>query len=231
MSKASELKKLLTGHDYSRAGTAALRAAADAGMPEAMSELGAYLEDGVRGPGGRVLVRRDRLRAAQYEARLVKLGDRDATRGKADRLTRSPRTRVAGIRLYRRAYRLGSHTAAFHLAIAYRNLGDQRAAVRWFRRAVAAGDPSASMEVARAELYGLGTRRDVPAAFAKLRAIAAAPTIMRPRNIDRIRALLLMADALEWGWLARIDYPASQRLLRRAARLGSTVAKQLLVDM
>ncbi len=160
-----------------------------------------------------------------------KLRDADALQAQADRLTPSPRTRAEGIRLYRKAYRLGSHTAAFNLAITYRTLGDHRAAVRWFRRAVIAGDPSASMEVARAELYGLGTRRDVPAVFAKLRAIAAAATIMVPRNIDRIRALLLMADALEWGCLARIDDPASRRLVRRAARLGSTVAKQLLVNM
>ena len=79
---------------------------------------------------------------------------------------------------------------------------------------------SALIEVARAELYGVGTRRDARAAFVKLRRLA------RQRlgwnNWMRIEAMQLMADALMNGWLVRRDYAQGEEWLRRAAKLDPT---------
>ena len=93
----------------------------------------------------------------------------------ADKLTprrHSARALAKAEKLYRRAFRLGSDTAAENLAATYQNLGRYRDAVRWYRRAEAAGSPTASLEIARAELYGTGTRRDAHSAFVRLQRLA-----------------------------------------------------------
>ena len=107
--------------------------------------------------------------------------------------------------------------AAENLASTYLNLGRHRDAVRWFQRAADAGSPTAPLELARAALYGTGTRRDARAAFVTLRRLA------RQRlgwnNWLRIEAMQLMADALLNGWLVRRDVAKSDALLEQAAKL------------
>jgi hypothetical protein len=89
--------------------------------------------------------------------------------------------------------------------------------VQWFRRADAAGSPTASLEIARAELYGTGTRRNVRAAFTKLERLAGQR--LGWNNWLRIEAMQIMADALINGWLITRDYTRGEALLRRAANL------------
>jgi TPR repeat protein len=131
-------------------------------------------------------------------------------------------------KLYKQAFRLGNTTAAFNLAVTYQNLGRYRNAVGWFRRALAAGDPSAILELAKAELFGLGTRRNVAAAISKLRRVARGGAFTAP--LERTEAMLIIADALRNGWLVRRDYPQALGWLRKAARLGSDAAKGLLAE-
>lgn len=79
------------------------------------------------------------------------------------------------------------------------------------------GAPTASLEVARAELYGLGTRRNARSALARLERLA------RQRlgwnNWLRIEAMNLMADALMNGWLVRRDFARGEAWLRQASTL------------
>jgi TPR repeat protein len=110
----------------------------------------------------------------------------------------------------------------------YRNLGRHVDAVRWYRRALDAGYQSAHLELARAELYGVGTRRNLPSALARLERVAEGIAYAAP--IEQTEAMLLMADALRNGWLLRRDYQSALRLLRRAARLGCEAAKGMLSD-
>src|SRR6185503_1823258 len=97
------------------------------------------------------------------------------------------------------------------------NLGRFRDAVRWYRRAETAGSPTAPLEVARAELYGTGTPRNVRSAFITLKRLA------RQRlgwnNWLRVEAMQLLGDALVTGWLVRRDVARGEAWLRRAAKL------------
>jgi TPR repeat protein len=150
----------------------------------------------------------------------------------ADRLTSRPgdRSRLAeAARLYRAAFRLGYSTAAYNLASSYQNVGEHRTAVRWFRRAFDAGDQSALLPLAQAELYGVGTSRDVEAALEKLKRVARGGRWFT--QFDREQSMLLIALCLREGWLVRRDHPAAVRWLRRASRLGSAEAAGLLADL
>jgi TPR repeat protein len=134
--------------------------------------------------------------------------------------------------LYRRAFRLGDVAAGFNLGCTYQNVGEYRAAVKWFRRALAAGDLGALQPLARAELYGLGTRRNVGAAIAKLTRIARyrrAPLWLSVS--ERVEAMLVLADALSSGWPVRRNNPEAVRWWRRAAALGSHAAQGKLDDL
>lgn len=132
-------------------------------------------------------------------------------------------------RLYRQAFHLGDTTAGYNLACSYQNVGEHRTAVQWFRKVLAAGDRSALMPLALAELYGAGTRRNVSAAMKKLEIVARGGSWVAP--IEREEAMLLMAQCLREGWLVIRDYSAAQRWLRRAAKVGSAAAAGLLRDL
>ncbi len=220
------------GEGHTRASIAKLKDAARREQAWALVNLGGLYQDGVKDGKGRTILARSAREAARCFQRAAELGDTDGIVGLADLITsdRSERGLARAASLYRRAYRRGDHTAAFNLACMYQNVGRYRDAVLWFRRALTAGDPSASMELARAELFGLGTRRNVRSAFARLRSIASAPTNMWPPNGDRIEAILVMANALITGWPVRRDYGEGLLWLRRAKSLGSRVAAAMLED-
>lgn len=200
---------------------AALEQAAAAQDADALVILAVLYEDGdARDAKGKLLARRDVARARRYYARAAELGSPAAITVIADGLTKKghgAKALAEAELLYRRAFRLGYNTAAENLAATYMNLGRYNDAVRWYRRAEAAGSPTASLELARAELYGMGTRRDARRAFARLERLA------RQRlgwnNWLRVEAMQLMADALMNGWLVRRDFARGEALLRRAAKL------------
>jgi TPR repeat protein len=204
-----------------RAEVDALHEAATEDDREALTTLALLYDEGsARDSDGKLLVRRNRPRALRYYARAAELGDPGAITVIADSLTpkgHSASALAQAEKLYRRAFRLGSDTAAENLAATYQNLGRYRDAVRWYRRAETAGSPTAPLEVARAELYGTGTRRNVRSAFVRLERLA------RQRlgwnNWLRIEAMQLMADALMNGWLTRRDFARGEALLRQAAKL------------
>jgi TPR repeat protein len=69
------------------------------------------------------------------------------------------------MKLYRRAWRQGSHAAASNIAILYRERGKTRTMFQWFARVAQAGDGSARLEMAKCYLSGVGVRKDVQAAL------------------------------------------------------------------
>ena len=153
----------------------------------------------------------------------------------ADELTTSGNRAdyTRGVAMYHQAIRKGYATAMLNLALRYRDAGAHTKAVRWFRRAAAARidpDESALFEVARAELYGLGTRRNARAAIRKLEKIAHSKTWYSPPNFVQNEAMIVLADAYVQGWFVRRDYDLGMRWLRRAARGGSKVAEALLLS-
>ena len=198
-----------------------LRKAALADDRDALTTLAVLHDDGTaRDRSGKLLVRRDRRRARTYLERAAQLGDPAAITLMADNLTprgHSVRALAQAEKLYRRAFRLGYETAAENLAATYQNLGRYRDAVLWYRRAEAAGSPTAPLEIARAELYGTGTRRNVSAAFVRLERLARQG--LGWNNWLRVEAMQLMADALMKGWLVRRDFARGEALLRQAGKL------------
>jgi TPR repeat protein len=210
----------------------ALHKAAATDDRDALSKLALlYDEGGARDTDGRLLVKRDRRRAREYYARAAHLGDPVALTVVANELTQrghSARALARAERLYRQAFRLGYDGAAENLAAVYLNIGRYRDAVRWYRHAEAAGSQTASLQVARAELFGLGTRRDVRSAFVKLERLA------RQRlgwnNWLRVEAMRLMADALMNGWLARRDFARGEAWLRQAAMLDPCATATVSAD-
>lgn len=116
---------------------------------------------------------------------------------------------------------------AYDLAATYKHRARYREAVRWFRRAHDAGDPSALLQLARAELYGQGTKRDPVAALAKLRRVARSRTKYGPASTgENIEAMIETARVLLDGWLVPKDFVGDRRWLRQAA----ATAKAMLED-
>lgn len=81
--------------------------------------------------------------------------------------------KALAMKLYRKAWRRGSHEAAANIAVLYRERGDNRTMFRWYERVASAGDGSARLEMAKCYLSGIGVRKDVRAA---LRCLAVART-------------------------------------------------------
>ena len=72
------------------------------------------------------------------------------------------------MKLYRRAWRGGSHAAAFNIAILYRKQGKAAFMFRWFKRVALVRDGSAQFEMAKCYLDGTGVRKDPQAAIRSL---------------------------------------------------------------
>lgn len=221
---------------------ACLRRAAELGDAEATTALACHYRDGLRDRRGREVLRRHRGRCMDLLRRAVALGDTYAMTCLADELTHpswlatlSPvgrrRSHAEGLRWYRAAAARGDSAAAFNLAMTYLNAGRHRLAVKWFRRVAGpACQPEALLELARAELFGLGIRRNVPAALRKLRG-AAGERRGRLSPFDIETSMVLLGTLYREGWLVRRDYGAACQWLRRAGRLGSEAARGLLRDL
>jgi len=69
------------------------------------------------------------------------------------------------MKLYRKAWKRGSHAAATNIAILYREMGNKRTMFRWYQRVASAGDGSAQLEMARCYMSGTGVRKDTQAAL------------------------------------------------------------------
>jgi TPR repeat protein len=209
-----------------------MRELARAGEAEWLVALGHWHEEGLRRSDGTVLVRRDLRAARRCFERAAAQDAPEGIAALANYLSR-PGTRAADVRralvLYRRAFALGYVTAGYNLGVTYRARGEYRLAYRWFERARAAGDPSALFEIARAQLYGVGTKRAPEAAVAKLVRVARSKTkYWPPATGEIVEAMILLARAHMDGWLGRRDFQAGRRWLKRAAAKGNATAQAML---
>lgn len=215
---------------YTAAFANALRAAATRDDAWALVVLAMFHREGCRDRRGRALIPVDARAERRLLERAAELGHAAGMCGLADILSGRGKggDMHRAIRLYRRSFARGYSTAALNLAITYQILGRHAHAVGWFRRALALGDDSAELPLAYAELYGIGTRRDPARAVARLERVARGA--IRVADIERERALLLLADAHRDGWLLPRDHRAAVRLWREASRIGSAAARGLLAD-
>jgi TPR repeat protein len=134
-----------------------------AGNALAMTELAIVINDGIRSPSGRTLVRRNAPYAFRLLRRAVERGDEHAagSLGYAyDVGQGTERDIEQAIRWYRRAARLGDSTAASNLATVYRDAGKAGLAFKWWNRAAEMSDGDAAVSVGYCYQYGIGTKKN-----------------------------------------------------------------------
>jgi TPR repeat protein len=81
------------------------------------------------------------------------------------------------LRWYKFALRQGNICAPNNIATIYRDSGNERRAMFWFRRAIASGDGDALVEVGRRLYKGIGVRCNVDQAVRHLRKAIASKNI------------------------------------------------------
>ncbi len=211
---------------------AQLLARASLGDCEAVLDLAICCRDGLRDAKGAFVLEPDRKGALEWSRAGAVLGDARAMVVLADALTQGATSEEnvrEATRWYRRAFELGNTTGAYNLGCTLQHLGRHTEAVRWFRKALDAGDLSALVPLAQAELHGVGTRRDVPAAMKKLTQIAKGGPFFC--QFDREQAMLTLSETLRLGLLVPRDFARAMLWLRKAAELGSAAARGLLADL
>lgn len=102
-----------------------------------------------------------------------------------------PEDKTLAMKIYRRAWRLGSHASATNIAVLYREQGRISMMFRWYQRVAAAGDGSAHFEMAKCYLAGSGVRKNPEAA---LRCLAAAIGSQYISEYEREEAQALLAE-------------------------------------
>ncbi len=210
---------------------AELERQAAAGDPRAIYRLG--LEYETEGFGAYGVRKYDPRKAVRLFRQAAKLGNTEAMLALAYCLTYGHGVRMdlqAALAWEKRADRLGDLDAAFNLGLTYLMMGKHGQAVRWFRKALAEGEVGAGLEPAKAELLGLGTKRDVESALQRLKKIAWSPSRYLSKA-DREEAAILGATVYLDGWLVPYDRKKAIRWLEKAAGIDSRTAIAMLADL
>jgi TPR repeat protein len=142
--------------------------------------------------------------------------------------------REEAIRWWKRAYRKGSSAAAYNLGMFFRDAKQWKKAVKWFERAVQAGDEDGLIEIAKIHLRYLGDR---PAGLRYLKvANAAKARLTLPARLDTMEVLKTQ-KALSSGDLLYMEaellderkrYAEALPLLVKGAEGGDTSCQILL---
>jgi len=134
------------------------------GDPAAEWEVADRFSDGCRDEHGKVVVRRSPSKAAEWFRRSAEHGNTDAylnlgnILGDGDGVEKNVPEALLWLR---RAFRAGNTgTAANNIAITYRENGNFKLAVRWFRRCVASGDDGALIDLGIHYYWGKGVRKN-----------------------------------------------------------------------
>lgn len=102
-----------------------------------------------------------------------------------------PENKPLAMKIYRKAWRLGSHASAENIAVLYREQGRFSMMFRWYQRAAAAGDGSSHLEMAKCYLAGSGVRKNPQAS---LRCLAVAIGSHYISEYEREEAQALMTE-------------------------------------
>lgn len=161
-----------------------LLASANSGDAQAQSDLGCYYENGANDASGIVLAAIDPHAARAWYQRAAEQGNRSAQEALSVLLSSDAvgtPDYPAAIDWAKKAIAQGSATAAYNLALIYRDQRKPKTAFRTFQRAATMGDTEALLQIGLSKLFGFGTPRDVAAAFVYLTKIAQ----LEPSNISQ----------------------------------------------
>lgn len=135
---------------------------------EAQWEVAERHFDGCKDQSGRILVNRSFRKGFEWLQRSAESGLAAAQNtlgvllGNGDGFDKDPCRALVWLK---RAFRGTDSCAAINVAITYREVGNSRRAVFWFRRSVSLGDDSARIQLGIHYYWGIGIRRNAAAAI------------------------------------------------------------------
>lgn len=194
----------------------AFEARAEQGDAEAECEVAWRYEDGCKDRSGRILVKRSARRALVWFRRSAEHGFAPAQENLGVHLSRpgaNETSRSEAIAWFKKAYRGGGSCAATNLAITYRESGDLRRAVYWFRNSIAAGDDGDRVDLGIHYYWGKGVRTDHAAA---VRLFRKATPRKNMSEADRDDAFFYLGVAYFEGKGVKRSLRIANRLLQRA---------------
>ncbi|HLW82523.1 MAG TPA: tetratricopeptide repeat protein [Candidatus Acidoferrales bacterium] len=193
-----------------------LLARAKRGDPEAEWGVADRYGDGVHDNKGKVLVRRSARRAVQWLRRAAEHGCTSAQNnlgiqlGNGESVKKNVREALLWLR---KASRAGHSLAASNIAITYRENGKLEAAVRWFRKSVAAGDEDDLVQLGIHYFWGKGVRKNPKAAVRCFRRATKGKNLCEASRED---AFFFLGIAYLEGKGERTSIPKARRLFQRA---------------
>jgi uncharacterized protein len=193
-----------------------LLARAERGDPEAEWEVADRYGDGCKSPGGEVVVKRSRRKAAHWFRRAAEHGLAPAQNTLGVLLSNGDGVRKnvdEALSWMRKAFRAGDACAAHNIAITYRQIGDLTTAVKWFRKSVNVGDKDALIQLGIHYYWGKGVKKSPRAAVRCFRMATKAKNISESGRDD---AFFLLGLAYFEGRGVITSTPKAMRLLKRA---------------
>lgn len=184
--------------------------------PEAEWQVADRYCDGCKNHSGKILVKRSRRKAAQWMRRAAQHGLSPAQNTLGVILSNGDGVRKdidEALWWMRKAFRAGHTLAAHNIALTYRQIGDLRTAVKWFRKSADAGDGDALIQVGIHYYWGKGVRKNPKAAVRCFRVASKAKNIS---EFGRDNAFFLLGIAHFEGKGARASVRNAKKLFERA---------------
>lgn len=184
--------------------------------PEAEWGVAERYGDGCKNRSGKILVRRSRKKAAQWLRRAAEHGSSAAQNTLGVILSNGDGVRKnigEALSWLRKAFHAGEACAGQNIAITYREIGDFRAAVKWFRKAADAGDDDALIQLGIHYYWGKGVRKNPKAAVRCFRMATKGKNICEAGRDD---AFFLLGVAYFEGEGVSASIPTARKLLERA---------------
>ena len=201
-----------------------LLAQAKGGDPEAEWEVADRYADGCKDKEGKIMVRRSARRAAQWFRRAAEHGNSAAQNNLGILLSNGSGVRKnveQALFWLRKAFHTGNSCVAQNIAITYRESGDLRAAVKWFRKSADEGDGDALIQLGIHHYWGKGTRKNPKAAVQCFRIATKARNICEWGRDD---AFFFLGIAYCEGDGVKKSIPTARRLFKRADIDGDHLA-------
>jgi TPR repeat protein len=204
------------GYAMSRSEWQTLLNRAKQGDPEAEWGVADRYGDGVADKKGRILVRRSPQNAAKWLRKSAEHGFASAQNNLGVLLSaRNAAHKDVDEALFwfRKAFKAGEIVSANNIAITYRENGDCRKAVQWFRESVESGDDEARIQLGIHYYWGKGVKKDPVAAVRCFR------TALRCKDISeagRDDAFYYLGIAYYEGKGVKQSLSTARKLLQRA---------------
>jgi uncharacterized protein len=197
--------------------------------PEAEWEVADRYADGCKDNRGKMIVKRSAAKAARWFSRAAEHGSAPAQNNLGIVLSNGNGVRKnvqEALFWLRKAFRGGDSCAGPNIAVTYRENGNLKAAVRWFRRAVAADDGDALVQLGIHYYWGKGVRTNPRAAVKCFRAAAKAKNISGGGRDD---AFFFLGIAHLEGHGVRKSIRNAKKYLQRANIDGDNSAAERML--